>query len=57
MLLLLVQIPPGVDATFNELNFTGNVAVSPALPPVFFCNILLHVHRVRIFNALCFLRM
>jgi hypothetical protein len=41
IIMLLIQVPPGVDATFKEINFTGNVAV----------------HRVRIFNALCFLRM
>lgn len=41
VLLLILQIPPGIDFTFREQNFTGNYAV----------------HRVRIFNSLCFLRM
>jgi hypothetical protein len=41
MLLLLVQVPPGIHFTFEETNFTGNVAV----------------HRLRVFNAVCFFRM
>jgi hypothetical protein len=41
VLLLILQIPPGIDSTFSESNFTGNTAV----------------HRVRVFNCMCFLRM